>query len=192
MLALVWLVWIVFYGYWLWSVIFEVATGRQKKREAAGQPFSSSAAQRVLLGIAIVLEIEPSLGFLGTLLVPHALLLQALGMLVAFTGVGLAVWARSHLGGNWSGDVTIKKGHTLTRTGPYGLVRHPIYLGILLMVVGCATALGTVGAGIAVVAGLLFVGLRVSTEEKLMRGKFGKEWELYKKEVRYVIVPGVL
>ncbi len=190
--APVWLAWIVFYGYWGASIIYEVATGRFKKRERSGQPPQAAVAQTLLLGAAIVLEVDPLIRVWGTGVATNYSPLQALGVAVAFIGVGFAIWARRHLGGNWSGDVTIKKGHTLTKTGPYALVRHPIYFGIFLIVAGCAIYLGTASAALAVAFGALFVAYRVSTEERLMKAEFGREWELYKKEVRYVIVPRVL
>ena len=191
-LALVWLAWIIFYGYWLLSILFEFATGRYKPREAVGQSFGAAVAQRVLLGAAIVLEVDPILGPLTVQLVPYSLPLQVFGMTVAFAGVGFAIWARQHLGGNWSSEINIKKGHTLIKTGPYGLVRHPIYAGIFFMVLGCAIDLGTIGSAIAISLGLLFVAYRVNVEEGLMSRRFGKEWDIYKKEVKQVIVPGVV
>lgn len=47
-----------------------------------------------------------------------------------------AVWARVHLGRNWSGIVTVKEDHELIRTGPYGYVRHPIYTGLITGLIG--------------------------------------------------------
>src|SRR5581483_6790060 len=65
-----------------------------------------------------------------------------LGLLVV--GLAFAIWARVHLGRNWSGTVTIKVDHELVRSGPYNLARHRIYTGILVGMVGTAIALGEV------------------------------------------------
>ncbi len=65
-----------------------------------------------------------------------------LGIVVLALGLGFAVWARLHLGANWSSAVTVKDQHTLIRSGPYRYVRHPIYTGLLLGVVGTAIVIG--------------------------------------------------
>ena len=57
-------------------------------------------------------------------------------------GLAFAVWARVYLGRNWSGTVTVKQDHELIRSGPYGFVRHPIYTGLLLAMLGTAIAIG--------------------------------------------------
>jgi protein-S-isoprenylcysteine O-methyltransferase Ste14 len=69
--------------------------------------------------------------FGGFRLVPHHPLLDGAGVLLVLTGVGWAIWARIHLGKYWSGAVLLKEGHRVVRTGPYRLVRHPIYTGML-------------------------------------------------------------
>jgi protein-S-isoprenylcysteine O-methyltransferase Ste14 len=60
-------------------------------------------------------------------------------------GLAQALWARVALGGNWSGQVTLKQKHELIRHGPYAHVRHPICSAILLMLLGTALAIGTLG-----------------------------------------------
>ncbi|HXC97510.1 MAG TPA: isoprenylcysteine carboxylmethyltransferase family protein [Edaphobacter sp.] len=66
------------------------------------------------------------------------------GAVVTVVGLLFAVWARRHLGSNWSQAVTVKQGHELITTGPYALVRHPIYTGILTGFLGTAIALSQV------------------------------------------------
>ena len=63
---------------------------------------------------------------------PRSLSLYWLGVALLAAGLAFAVWARVHLGRNWSGSVTVKEDHELIRTGPYGYVRHPIYTGGLI------------------------------------------------------------
>jgi len=58
------------------------------------------------------------------------------GLSLTLLGVGFAIWARLSLGSNWSGTVTLKDDHELIRKGLYSRVRHPIYSGILLGVIG--------------------------------------------------------
>ena len=70
---------------------------------------------------------------------------------LTLAGVAFAVWARMLLAGNWSSDVTLKRDHELIVNGPYALVRHPIYTGILLALIGTALAIGEWRAALAVV-----------------------------------------
>jgi protein-S-isoprenylcysteine O-methyltransferase Ste14 len=61
-------------------------------------------------------------------------------------GVCFAVWARSHLGKYWSGRITLKEDHRVIQTGPYAWVRHPIYSGLLLALLGTVLTVGTLQA----------------------------------------------
>lgn len=70
------------------------------------------------------------------------MVLYWLGLLMVICGLAFAVWARIHLGRNWSGTVTVKEDHELIRSGPYGIVRHPIYTGLLLAIAGTAIVFG--------------------------------------------------
>ncbi len=97
------------------------------------------------------------------------------------------VWARLHLGRNWSGTVTIKDGHELITSGPYALVRHPIYTGLLLAMLGSALALGDWRgvAAFALAAGALWRKLRV--EESWMQQQFGDAYQAYSQRVAALI-----
>lgn len=74
--------------------------------------------------------------------IPSSDISGALGLLLVLLGVAFAIWARLQLGGNWSGAVTVKEGHTLVCRGPYTIVRHPIYSGFLLALLGVALIIG--------------------------------------------------
>jgi protein-S-isoprenylcysteine O-methyltransferase Ste14 len=93
------------------------------------------------------------------------------------------VWARVHLGRNWSGNVTVKEGHELIHTGPYRYVRHPIYTGILTGAIGTAICSGTLRAalGLTVLAAAFIVKLRA--EERFMRETFPGQYQKYCEEV---------
>jgi len=111
----------------------------------------------------------------------------------AVTAVGLffSVWGRRYLGRNWSQAVTVKKDHELTTSGPYALVRHPIYTGLLMAFVGSAIARGEWRGVLAV--GLIFVALwhKLGLEEKWMRARFGERYEAYSRRVA-ALVPYIL
>jgi protein-S-isoprenylcysteine O-methyltransferase Ste14 len=106
-------------------------------------------------------------------------------------GLILTVVARAWLGGNWSGVITLKQGHELIRTGPYAFVRHPIYTGLLLALIGTAIAIGNwrALAGVALIAAGLVRKLMV--EERFMTERFGEAYARYRAKVR-ALVPFVV
>jgi protein-S-isoprenylcysteine O-methyltransferase Ste14 len=110
-----------------------------------------------------------------------------LGLAAVAPGLGLAVAARLRLGTNWSGRVTLKHGHELIVSGPYALVRHPIYTGILLALTGTALAVDRWRALIALP--LVFVSLvvKLKIEERLMAKAFGKAYARYRVKVPALI-----
>ena len=108
---------------------------------------------------------------------------------VALTGAGLvfAVWARRHIGRNWSAIVTLKQDHELVTSGPYALVRHPIYTGLLAGFLGGAIALGQWRGLLAVV--IVYVALlrKYRLEERWMHERFGRAYDAYRARVKALV-----
>ncbi len=94
---------------------------------------------------------------------------------VALLGIAFAWWARIHLGPLWSGTVTLKQDHHVIDTGPYALVRHPIYTGLILSILATAaaqaTATGLIGAAV-IVTGLW---LKARVEERFLTAELGTD-----------------
>ena len=111
----------------------------------------------------------------------------AAGIAITLLGLGFAVWARVHLGKNWSGSVTIKVDHMLVRTGPYRYVRNPIYTGILAGFAGTALVIGRVWAIYGLLILLAGFLIKIQEEEKVLLEKFGEEYLQYKMEVKALI-----
>jgi len=109
------------------------------------------------------------------------------GAALVALGMGFAVWARVHLGGNWSGTVTLKQDHSLTRTGPYRLARHPIYTGILLAVLGSAIAEAEWRGYLALVLITLSFLRKITVEERFLTAQFGDAYARYRAEVSALI-----
>jgi protein-S-isoprenylcysteine O-methyltransferase Ste14 len=173
--------WVAFSLYW------EIAS----KNVAAAKKSESSSSRGVhlfLTNAALLLEIIP-FPFLGRFLSATYWELVS-GAAVSACGLFVAIWARRHLGRNWSGEITIKVEHELIRTGPYKLVRHPIYTGILIMYVGTAIVTGTWLALVGVAMAALAYVRKIRLEEANMRVAFGPQYEEYCRESR-ALVPWV-
>ena len=107
--------------------------------------------------------------------------------IVCLTGLIVALWARTTLSGNWNAGATLKEDHELIKRGPYSLVRHPIYSGILLMFFSIAIWYGRI-AGFAFFAScFLAYWLKAINEEDLMMQHFPNEYPEYKKNVKALI-----
>jgi protein-S-isoprenylcysteine O-methyltransferase Ste14 len=173
--------WVVFGIYW------EVAA-----KNAAAAKISESKASRgvhvFLTNLALILEIIQLRGRASFL--PLSPVIMAAGFAVAAMGLFVAIWARRHLGRYWSGEITIKVEHQLVRSGPYRLLRHPIYTGLLAMYAGTAVVTGTwlalAGFAIAVIA----YWRKVQLEEANLRLAFGLDYDAYRRET-WALVPGV-
>ena len=107
----------------------------------------------------------------------------------AFVLVGLLVafWARYTLGRNWSGTVTIKQDHELIKTGPYRFVRHPIYTGLLFMILGTALASGKIGAFLALVLFSFAIWRKLRREEALLAKYFLDDYQAYMSQTKALI-----
>ena len=125
--------------------------------------------------------------FLRIRVLPDAVTTGWVGVALVAAGAGLAIWARLSLGTNWSARVTIKQQHELIRTGPYAMVRHRIYSGLLLMVLGTAVEIGQVRGFVALA--LAFTGWfwKSRTEDAFMEEHFGVEYLQYKRQVKGLI-----
>lgn len=111
------------------------------------------------------------------------------GLLMVAGGFAIAVWARIYLGRYWSGNITLKEGHKVITTGPYRLVRHPIYTGLLLAAIGSALCAGTVDGYVGVELIVLAFVVKLHREERMLTAELGDEYRQYMQNVRSAIVP---
>jgi protein-S-isoprenylcysteine O-methyltransferase Ste14 len=163
------------------------------KRTARVQTTSSRLIQAGLAlgGFLLLLEPRMSIGPLGWRFLPASSAASFTGLALTICGAALAVSARVFLGRNWSAMVTIKQDHEIIRRGPYALVRHPMYSGFLLAVLGTALALGEVRGLLAL--GFVFLGLwlKLRTEEQFLTEQFGAQYIQYQRESK-ALIPFVL
>ena len=172
----------------LWLAVWIVA-GLRTKRVVRAESLVSRLMHLVPLGLGIALLSFPRFG--GPWLAMRLYLQSAwtfwCGAALVGLGLGFAVWARVHLAGNWSGTVTLKQDHSLTRSGPYRLARHPIYTGILLAVLGSAISeaewRGYVALGLIALSFLH----KIVVEERFLTAQFGDAYARYRAEVPALI-----
>jgi protein-S-isoprenylcysteine O-methyltransferase Ste14 len=113
------------------------------------------------------------------------------GAVITMAGLLFAVWARVHIGANWSRSVTIKQDHELITSGPYRLVRHPIYTGILTGFLGTALAVTQYRGILAFVLVFLSLWYKLRLEEQWMRKQFGDTYADYSRRTA-ALVPSIL
>ncbi len=130
-------------------------------------------------------------GALRMRLLPDTRSIFWFGVALTWMGIAFAIWARATLGRNWSGMVEVKQAHKLIVAGPYRIVRHPIYSGILLALLGTALGIGELKSFVALP--LFFTAWLTKSrhEEEFMRQQFGNDYAAYQSKVK-ALIPGVM
>ena len=170
-----WIAWLV---YWIVAAFGAKASRRQEELTAR-----LSHLVPLVLGLALLLPRHMSVAWLTIRVLPSSAVWFWIGFVLVALGLGFAVAARASLGSNWSGVVTLKQDHELIRSGPYRWVRHPIYTGLLIALIGSVIALGEVRGLIALALFTLAFLRRVALEERLLAGEFGVAYDRYRREV---------
>jgi protein-S-isoprenylcysteine O-methyltransferase Ste14 len=142
-----------------------------------------------VIAIFVIRRLDP--GIIVLRVIPDSAITGLAGVLLATAGLAFAAWARIHLGKYWSSMVIVKEGHHLIRTGPYRIVRNPMYTGILAALFGAAIAIGLLMA--FVVLGIIVAGiwLKIRAEEEILQEKFGEEYLRFRREVK-ALIPWIL
>ena len=169
--------WLVFWVYWLVAA-FSAKKGTGGRRQLP---------LRAVSALAIVLLFRV---FRGGSLEARSVVLGVAGVAVFTTGIALAIWARIYLGRNWGMPTTQKEDPELVTTGPYRFVRHPIYTGILLGVLGTALATNLIGVIIVGVLGAYFY-YSASVEENNLTATFPTTYPAYRDSTK-MLIPFIL
>lgn len=170
--AVILIVWGVFWIYWLVSALVVKEGLRSGRIRPPGLV--------VLVGFVLIRVFTPHS------LAVHVLALKVAGMVLFASGLGLAVWARIYLGRNWGMPMTQKREPELVISGPYRFVRHPIYSGILLGLLGTALATNVYWL-IAFGVSLVYFAYSARVEERNLANTFPTIYPGYRTRTKMLI-----
>jgi len=153
------------------------------KRSSEARTAESAASRRVhvilLDGGQLLLFI--SVPGLRQSILPQTPAWIAAGLALLAASIALAIWARRHLGTNWSGRIETKVDHQLIRTGPYRKLRHPIYTGVIGMCLGVVLIDGHTHALVGTALVVIAYWRKVRKEETNLRQAFGDRYRDYRR-----------
>jgi len=172
--------WIVFWAYWL-VMAATAKAGRSRWTQFAGVRVAGILVTLVLIRLRVFKIHGAATGN------PWLL---GIGLAIFILGLALAVWARVYLGRNWGMPMSQKADPELVTTGPYGRIRHPIYSGIILGMVGTAIAVSPYWLIAVAIVGAYFLVSAV-VEERTMAKLFPAAYPPYQRATK-ILIPYVL
>lgn len=180
--------WIIIILYWFYS--------RNKTKKVNQQEgFVKRFFYYILPLMVAVLLLGPGEWFGHSIIrenfVEHTNFVGIVGLVFCLGGTFLACWARYNLGNNWSLSVQEKENHQLIKSGIYGIIRHPIYSGLLMLFVGNAIIVGDYRGIIAVLIVFISFWYKLLKEEKILLSIFGNQYTEYKKKTK-ALIPYIL
>ncbi len=173
--------WFIFWVYWFIEAIRSEGEIRTNRR--------IHTWPRLLIFAAIGLSIYLShLHYANTdsKISDHHALISVLGIILFYAGLGLAIWSRRHLGKNWALPMAMKSDAHLVTSGPYKYVRHPIYSGFLLALLGTALVETISWLFVLLFAAAYFTYSAIQ-EDKSLETQFPKTYPAYKTRTRILI-----
>ncbi len=179
--------WIVFVVYWLVSAM-------RTKRSVGRRPWGWEAVLRVLVIALILIALQvPAVRQAARdeeAWAAARALMGLAGAVLCVLGFGLAFWARVHIGRNWGRPMSRKADPELVTSGPYAFVRHPIYAGMILAMLGSSLAMSLFWALPLAAFGGYFV-YSARREERIMTELFPEQYPAYRTRTK-MLVPFVL
>ena len=145
-------------------------------------------AIRILFFVIFVVVVRSSIftNFDAAFIAHSSSALGFIGTVLCAGGIALAIWARVYLGENWGMPSTTKEDTELVTSGPYKYIRHPIYSGVILAMLGSAFA----GDGIWLIVFIIFTLYYIYNariEESNMMWVFPEQYREYKKKTKMLI-----
>lgn len=166
-----WIVWMIY-----WAI-----SAQNVRQTRVRESFHWRALTLIPLVFAGILIFSPysRYGFLGQRFVPDRKWVEVAGLVLILAGFAVSIWARQHLGHFWSTRVALKVDHQLIQSGPYARVRHPIYSGLLLAMLGTAAFVGEWRALLGVALFFTAHWQKARREEALLTREFGAVYDQY-------------
>lgn len=121
---------------------------------------------------------------------PVDIFAEITGTVLLLSGLSIAIWARITLGRFWSGSVAIIEGQPVVKEGPYSIIRHPIYTGVIMILWGSFLLEPFGFALLIALFGTLLLAGKARLEERLLERHLGDKYSHYKKEVDCSFIPG--
>jgi protein-S-isoprenylcysteine O-methyltransferase Ste14 len=164
--------------WWILLAVWIVMRFTMKKAKQRENPWQyAQHGLMVILGFWLLFTEIQNPAWLNRHLLPQTPAIWGTGLFLTAFGTAFAIWARLSLGSNWSGLVTLKAGHELIRKGPYRLIRHPIYTGILLGMIGTALVREHLRGWLGIAIVFLAFYVKARREERFLRQEFGASFE---------------
>jgi len=175
--------WIVFLVYWGVTAI-----GSKKNIQQPGL-LGSNVLFRVVFLLAVILILSrpgPAMWLHQHQYLMLKPIAKPIGALCCVVGITLAIWSRKILGKNWGMPMSLKEEPELVTVGPYNYIRHPIYTGVLLAILGSALAVGIVWF-IVFIGGIIYFTWSALQEQKNMLRLFPEQYPVYKQRTKMFI-----
>jgi protein-S-isoprenylcysteine O-methyltransferase Ste14 len=176
-------------GIWILLMVYWSIPAKNAASARRVEASKSSGRHQNLLSLAILLLFIPVPGLTRRFL-PLTPPIIAIGLIVQVGCVLFYLWAKQYLGRFWSSAVTIRKDHQLVSSGPYRLLRHPMYTAVLGMFAGTTIVSGQyhalIGFGLAVFAYLR----KIRIEEGVLAETFGTDYERHRRNT-WALIPWV-
>jgi protein-S-isoprenylcysteine O-methyltransferase Ste14 len=173
--------------FWVSQTVYWFISARFTARTKSSEGWLLYLSHLIPLAIGFWLIFHSRNWFLFYGVLYDSLAVRIAGTIITAAGLLFTVWARIYLGKYWSGIITLKEGHKLIRSGPYRLVRHPIYTGYCLAALGSAIAFASGDAFIGFVVITATCLGKIRREEKLLTAAFGDEYRQFQAEVTMLV-----
>ncbi len=178
-----WLYWLIFY----WRGGTKIASDIQHSLADGTSRLDTAALLAILASNLVLVGTGFALVF-GWVAAPQLLPNLIIGALLTLTGMVGTFYCRSYLGHLWAADVTLQDGHHVVDSGPYGVVRHPIYTTVLVMYLGTTLAFLTCWTALAYVVILVAHVVKTGVEDQFLEKELAG-YAVYQQKVRYRLIP---